>query len=71
MREDRLSHNAHMPDKRLTLPTMLYSAELVELQKVAQFEATEDNGLYRVHFDTEADMEKAREALQVMREDLS
>ncbi|OWL99042.1 hypothetical protein CBQ26_00855 [Deinococcus indicus] len=60
-----------MPDKRLTLPTMLYSAELVELQKVAQFEVTEDNGLYHVYFDTEAEMEKVREALQVMREDLS
>lgn len=60
-----------MPDKRLTLPTMLYSAELVELQKVAQFEAIEDNGLYRIYFDTEADMEKGREALRVMREDLS
>lgn len=64
-------HNADMPDKQLTLPTLLSSTEVEELRKAASFDAVEDNGFYRLIFNDPASMERAGEALQVMREDPS
>lgn len=64
-------HNADMPDKQLTLPTLLSSTEVEELRKVASFDTAEDNGLHRLIFSDPDSVERVGEALQAMREDPS